>query len=599
MKTYKTIGVIALLVVALAACVPAADIPVTTEYVLTTDMRDGKFVFVGINGEINGVANPILYAKPGERITVYLVNNGWGTHDIAFADLNARSAKITKQGETTSVTFTVPDRETSLEYYDTSFKKLGMYGTLLVSGTQQQPAAVAGVSAPTASGNVVEYSLVSDLSDGKMVFVGKGGGIEGQVNPDLRAELGDTVRIHLSSGEGAMHNLYIDEFNAHSADFMGADQVTLEFVAAQEGTFTYYCAIPGHKQIGMAGTFIVGSGVASPQVASGNLSASQNTQTVASAGPADPNAADIILHPANIPAPIGSRGPEKVIVELETVELAGKLADGTTFKYWTFNGTVPGPFIRVRTGDTVEVHLKNLPDSMMAHSVDFHAVTGPGGGAVFTQTMPGNTTMFTFKALNPGLYVYHCATPMVAHHIANGMYGLILVEPEGGLPPVDREFYVMQGELYTAQPHGTSGMLTDDVTKLLNENPEYFVFNGAAMGLTSEEHMLRANVGETVRIFFGVGGPNFTSSFHVIGEIFDRVYDQASLTSNPLTDVQTTLVPPGGATMVEFKLDVPGRYILVDHALSRLERGLAAFLMVEGDPNLEIFDGTVTLGSGH
>jgi len=599
MKTYKTIGVIALLFVALAACVPAADIPVTTEYVLTTDMRDGKFVFVGINGEINGVANPTLYAKPGERITVYLVNNGWGTHDIAFADLNARSAKITKQGETTSVTFTVPDKETSLEYYDTSFKKLGMYGTLLVSGTQQQPAAVAGVSAPTASGNVVEYTLVSDLSDGKMVFVGKGGGIEGQVNPDLRAELGDTVRIHLSSGEGAMHNLYIDEFNAHSADFMGADQVTLEFVAAQEGTFTYYCAIPGHKQIGMAGTFIVGSGVASPQVASDNLSASQNTQTVASAGPADPNAADIILHPANIPAPIGSRGPEKVIVELETVELAGKLADGTTFKYWTFNGTVPGPFIRVRTGDTVEVHLKNLPDSMMAHSVDFHAVTGPGGGAVFTQTMPGNTTMFTFKALNPGLYVYHCATPMVAHHIANGMYGLILVEPEGGLPPVDREFYVMQGELYTAQPHGTSGMLTDDVTKLLNENPEYFVFNGAAMGLTSEEHMLRANVGETVRIFFGVGGPNFTSSFHVIGEIFDRVYDQASLTSNPLTDVQTTLVPPGGATMVEFKLDVPGRYILVDHALSRLERGLAAFLMVEGDPNLEIFDGTVTPGSGH
>lgn len=599
MKTYKTIGVIALLFFVLAACVPAADIPVTTEYVLTTDMRDGKFVFVGINGEINGVANPTLSAKPGERITVYLVNNGWGTHDIAFADMNARSAKITKQGETTSVTFTVPDKETSLEYYDTGFKKLGMYGTLLVSSTQQKPAAVAGVSAPTASGNVVEYTLVSDLSDGKMVFVGKGGDIDGQVNPDLRAELGDTVRIHLSSGEGAMHNLYIDEFNAHSADFMGADQVTLEFVADQEGTFTYYCAIPGHRQIGMAGTFIVGSGVASPQVAGGNLSASQSPQTVASAGPADPNAVDIILDPTNIPAPIGNRGPEKVIVELETVELAGKLADGTTFKYWTFNGTVPGPFIRVRTGDTVEVHLKNLPDSMMAHSVDFHAVTGPGGGAVVTQTMPGNATMFTFKALNPGLYVYHCATPMVAHHIANGMYGLILVEPEGGLPPVDREFYVMQGELYTAQPYGTSGMLTDDVTKLLNENPEYFVFNGAAMGLTSEEHMLRANVGETVRIFFGVGGPNFTSSFHVIGEIFDRVYDQGSLTSNPLTDVQTTLVPPGGATMVEFKLDVPGRYILVDHALSRLERGLAAFLMVEGDPNLEIFDGTVTPGSGH
>jgi nitrite reductase (NO-forming) len=188
---------------------------------------------------------------------------------------------------------------------------------------------------------------------------------------------------------------------------------------------------------------------------------------------------------------------------------------------------------------------------------------------------------------------------MVAHHIANGMYGLILVEPEGGLPPVDREFYVMQGELYTAQPFGTGGMLTDDIEKMLNENPEYFVFNGAAMGLTTDEHKLRANVGETVRIFFGVGGPNFTSSFHVIGEIFDRVYDQASLTANPLADVQTTLVPPGGATMVEFKLEVPGNYILVDHALSRLERGLAAFLLVEGDEAPEIFDGTITPGSGH
>ncbi|MDP1603429.1 MAG: multicopper oxidase domain-containing protein, partial [Legionella sp.] len=339
------------------------------------------------------------------------------------------------------------------------------------------------------------------------------------------------VKIHLTSGEGAMHNLYIDELNVKSKDFMGSDSITVEFIAGSEGTFTYYCAVPGHLQAGMIGKFIVGSGVSSAQTSGGDGYTSPSPQTVTvSAGPADANAVDIVRDPSDIPAPIGNRAPEKVIVELETVEVVGNLADGTTFKYWTFNGTVPGPFLRVRVGDTVEVHLKNLPDSMMAHSVDFHAVTGPGGGAVVTQTMPGGETMFTFKAINPGLYVYHCATPMVAHHIANGMYGLILVEPEGGLPPVDREFYVMQGELYTAQPFGTSGMLTDDIDKLLNENPEYFVFNGASMGLTSEEHMLRANVGETVRIFFGVGGPNFTSSFHVIGEIFDRVYDQASLT---------------------------------------------------------------------
>jgi nitrite reductase (NO-forming) len=188
---------------------------------------------------------------------------------------------------------------------------------------------------------------------------------------------------------------------------------------------------------------------------------------------------------------------------------------------------------------------------------------------------------------------------MVADHIANGMYGLILVEPEGGLPKVDREFYVMQGELYTSQPFGTAGQLTDDTTKLLDEKPEYFLLNGASMALTSDAHSLKANVGETIRIFFGVGGPNFTSSFHVIGEIFDRVYDQASLTANPLTDVQTTVVPPGGATVVEFAVQVPGRYILVDHALSRLQRGLAGYLIVAGDENKEVFDGQVTAGSGH
>jgi nitrite reductase (NO-forming) len=411
------------------------------------------------------------------------------------------------------------------------------------------------------------------------------------------------VRITLYSGEGAEHDISFEGIGVHSEHVTGkGNSVLLEFTSDQEGTFAYFCSIPGHRQAGMEGKFIVGSGAspAAGEASNTSYTSSATTENISvSAGPADAAAVDIVREPTDIPASVGDRGPETVRIDLETVELSGQLADGTTFKYWTFNGKVPGPFIRVRVGDTVEVHLKNLPDSSMAHSVDFHATTGPGGGAVATQTQPGGETMFTFKAINPGVYVYHCATPMVAQHIANGMYGLILVEPEGGLPPVDREFYVMQGELYTAQPFGTTGDLTEDTTKLLDENPEYFVFNGASMALASDAHALRANVGETVRIYFGVGGPNFTSSFHVIGEIFDRVYDQASLTAPPLTDVQTTLVPPGGATMVEFKLEVPGRYILVDHALSRLQRGLAGFLYAEGDPNPEVFNGEETAGSGH
>ena len=182
---------------------------------------------------------------------------------------------------------------------------------------------------------------------------------------------------------------------------------------------------------------------------------------------------------------------------------------------------------------------------------------------------------------------------MAAHHIANGMYGLILVEPEGGLPPVDREFYVMQGEVYTAQAYGTKGKLTESLDRLMDETPEYYVFNGAANALTGD-NALTAKVGETVRIYFGVGGPNKTSSFHVIGEIFDKVYQLASLTTEPLTDVQTITVPPGGAAVVDMTMDVPGEYVLVDHALSRAARGLVGKLVVKGDERTEVFKAATT-----
>ncbi len=298
--------------------------------------------------------------------------------------------------------------------------------------------------------------------------------------------------------------------------------------------------------------------------------------------------ASVVRDPKDLPRPIGKRGPQRLKVDLDTVEITGKLADGTTYRYWTFNQKIPGPFIRVRVGDTVEVRLKNHDDSAMMHNVDFHAVTGPGGGAKATDAAAGETRGFEFTAINPGIYVYHCAVPMAAQHIANGMYGLILVEPEGGLPKVDHEYYVMQGEIYTEQPFGKKGEATESYDKLMNERPEYFVFNGA-VGALSTEKPLKAKVGETVRIYFGVGGPNYTSSFHVIGEIFDRTYNLGSLTTQPLTNVQTISVPPGGAAVVDFKVEVPGKYMLVDHALTRVERGLVGMLEVEGPDNPNIF----------
>jgi len=301
-------------------------------------------------------------------------------------------------------------------------------------------------------------------------------------------------------------------------------------------------------------------------------------------------AVDIIRRATDLPAPLTAASPRHHVIGLETTEVIGRLEDGTSYTYWTYNNKVPGPFVRVRVGDTVEVNMTNAANSVMMHNVDFHAVTGPGGGAAATSANPGETKSFTFKALQPGLYVYHCATPMVAQHISNGMYGLILVEPEGGLPAVDHEFYVMQGEIYTVEDQGTPGLLTESVERLLDEQPTYYVMNGAFKALTGE-NALKAEVGDTARIYFGVGGPNKISSFHVIGEIFERVYRDASLTSAPVTDVQTVLVPPGGATVVDLKFEVPGNYIMVDHALSRVDRGAAGIIEVTGPQNPDIFRG--------
>jgi nitrite reductase (NO-forming) len=413
----------------------------------------------------------------------------------------------------------------------------------------------------------VVFTLRTDIADGKLVFMGNAGAINGKANPTLNVPLGAIVQINLVNGDGATHDLTVGDFGAKSnqVNTKGAS-TSIVFRADKKGEFNYICSLPGHVQAGMIGKLIVGD--VAPQT--------------------KPQGIDISRDPHDVGTPVGKRGPQNLKVSLETTEVVGRLMDGSTYKYWTFNSKVPGPFIRVRVGDTVEVNLSNAADSHMIHSADFHAVTGPGGGAAVTQAAPGNSKGFVFKALNPGLYVYHCATPMVAQHISNGMYGMILVEPEGGLPKVDREFYVMQGELYTAQKHGTAGENEFSLEKLLAEQPEHLVFNGNHDALT-KTHRMEAKVGETVRIFFGVGGPNATSSFHVIGEVFDRVYSQADLTSPPLRNVQTTTVAPGGATMVEFKVDVPGRYVLVDHALSRMEKGLAGFLYVTGPENPEVF----------
>ncbi len=289
-----------------------------------------------------------------------------------------------------------------------------------------------------------------------------------------------------------------------------------------------------------------------------------------------------------LPGAIGDRAAKKVIVHLEATEEEGELADGVTYKFWTFNSTVPGTFIRIRVGDEVELHLKNASNSVMPHNIDLHAVNGPGGGAEATNVAPGKTAIFNFKALNPGLYVYHCAAAPVPMHIANGMYGLILVEPAGGLPKVDREYYIMQSEFYTKGKTDEKGLQEFDQDKGVDENPSYVVFNGKKNALMGDK-MLEAKVGETVRLYVGNAGPNLASSFHVIGEIFDRVYVEGGSKINE--NVQTTLIPAGGAVIVEFKVEEPGEYVLVDHSIFRaFNKGAIGKLKVTGEKNPQVYN---------
>ena len=390
----------------------------------------------------------------------------------------------------------------------------------------------------------------------------------------------------------------------------------------------------------------------------------------------------------HVPPFITRISSETVVVKFEAREFVGVLADGKQYKFWSFNGTVPGPMIRVRLGDTVEFHLTNHADSQFPHNIDIHAVNAPGGGGAVSLVAPGEEKIFRFKTLHPGLYIYQCASPIpsIPAHIANGMYGLILVEPKHGFPRVDHEFYVFESEFYTqnsdeedlskpkmkmkpveiekeeekieavsgenvlenpAEREGTKELETGEkegfpdsflntfsgsspespeqdknftledlpdtsvkpsfdepadsprpekkyvlelsLEKGLKEQPDYVVFNGR-QGALLGKNALRVKVGEKVRIFFGNIGPNGISSFHIIGEIFDQVYLEGAVNGITNRNVQTTLVPSGGTTIVEFSIDVPGDYLLVDHSIFRINKGAIGLISAVGDNNPEIFE---------
>jgi nitrite reductase (NO-forming) len=425
---------------------------------------------------------------------------------------------------------------------------------------------------------------------------------EFKFNPtSIQVAVGQKVTLTLQNSGVVEHDVTIP--SAGFSLLARAGQTTSgDFTFDKPGVFDFFCSIPGHKDAGMKGTLTVVDPLAAvlpaPQAASSTAHDMPGMATTSSA--------DILIKPlpanlARLPLPqvappITRSESAYVKFDLTTTRVTAQLADGVAYEYWTFNGTVPGPMLRVREGDTVEIDLSNAADAGVTHSIDLHAVTGPGGGAKVMQIAPGEDGSFKFEALNPGVYIYHCATPMVAQHIASGMYGMIVVEPKAGLAKVDHEYYLMEGDFYLQGNRGDTGLRAFDLAKMLDERPDYVLFNGGVGALTGD-NAFKANVGESIRIFFGVGGPNLTSSFHVIGAIFDRVYSEGSLTSPPATNVQTTHVSAGGATAVEFTARVPGTYSIVDHSLGRMEKGAAAQIVVDGPDQPDIFQ-PIKAGSG-
>ncbi|RIK55832.1 MAG: nitrite reductase, copper-containing [Chloroflexi bacterium] len=308
--------------------------------------------------------------------------------------------------------------------------------------------------------------------------------------------------------------------------------------------------------------------------------------------PAKPvGASQVAADPAALPGPVDWTEPQHHKITLDVVEVVAEIEPGVTFSYMTFGGRIPGPMIRVRQGDTVEITLNNLPDNLMPHNVDLHAVYGPGGGAEATFVVAGQSNGMLFKALYPGAFMYHCAVPTLDHHISSGMFGMIVVEPPEGLPPVNREFYLGQHELYTDQAAGVPGHHNFDFAAMQREQPTYVLLNGEKHALTpGRRGAMQAQTGETARIFFVCGGPNLSSNFHPVGSVWSKVWREGAILNTPERYVQTVAVPPGSCLVAEIEFSVPGVVNLVDHALTRVvSKGMLGVIEVAGEPQPDLF----------
>lgn len=339
-----------------------------------------------------------------------------------------------------------------------------------------------------------------------------------------------------------------------------------------------------------SGALLNFTGCKQPAGDNANTAAKGDTTAAAATGPKI-RPVRVAADPVKMPPPVDWRTPRTHKIRMVSKEMIGEIRPGILFRYMTFDGQVPAPLIRVRQGDTVDLTLVGDKKNHNPHNVDFHSCYGTGGGADFLNVGPGQEKRIRFKTMDPGAFIYHCAVPDLDYHIASGMFGLILVEPKDGLPKVDREFYLGQNDMYIKMPPDDNTPAEFDYDRLLAENPNFVVLNGAFNGITAQRFgPMKAQKGETVRIYFVNGGPNLISSFHPIGNVWSKHWPQGSLANKPLELMQTVQVNPGSCSILEMYLPVPETIHLADHSITRTARkGLLADIEVTGTPEPDIF----------
>ncbi len=336
---------------------------------------------------------------------------------------------------------------------------------------------------------------------------------------------------------------------------------------------TFICSVPGHEQGGMKGAVTVAG--APPAAGGDNPGGQAPSGTIA----ADPNAPAYVPLDATAPALLPGKTHD---IDLVITEEEKTIAPGFVQKVWTFDGTVPGPVIRVKVGDTIRIHLKNPAENQLPHSIDFHA-SQVAWNDEMTSIKPGEEKLYEWTADYAGVWMYHCGTDPALHHIANGMYGMVIVEPAEGLPKVSKEFAIVQSEWYLG-PQGKEADLEKAMAAA--PAPDLVLFNGVANQY--KDHPLEVATGERVRIFVLNAGPSIDSSFHIVGTIFDTVTKEGVALSRGNAGnwgAQAMDLAPAQGGIVEFSTAEDGLYPIVTHAFNFVGRGALGLVQAgDGDP---------------